>query len=121
MKNSKLKTKKTMETTVTTRKIRTSANAPEHLFYPTGQSMTVPNQVPDLRQMIHRKKTGMAVPVFDGIYSEEDYPEFEKMDVLEVLQYRNNLTEIIQEKERELHVTSKILQDKQNPETQEAI
>lgn len=101
-----------------TRYVRTSANAPltevfEHFEYVSNVSETVPEMTVDLRSMIQRRNNGQIVPVHEGGYSEEDFPEVYKMDEVELMQYRLDLAEQMKEMTDELHYASKELERKQ--------
>lgn len=99
----------------TTRKIRTSANySPTLPEIDWGVSETIPNMVPDLRSMIHRKQAGLSVPIFNGQFSESDYPDFYKMDTIELIQYRESLAKQMEELNKDLFTATKTLEGKQN-------
>lgn len=95
----------------TTRKVRTSANyQPAVGEINNSPSMTIPDMVPDIRTLIRRKAAGMSVPIFPAHYSPEDYPDFNKMDTVELIQYRTDLAEQMKDLEFELHSASKVLE-----------
>lgn len=80
--------------------------------------MTVPNMVPDIRTLIRRRNLGQSVPVFPASYSPEDYPDFNKMDEVELMQFRQELAEDMENKRFELHQATKELEKKQKEEDQ---
>lgn len=83
-----------------------------------GPSETVPEMVVDLRTMINRQENGMPVPMFGSGYAEEEYPDLYKMDEVELMQYRLNLAENMEEMSNELHVATKQLEEKQRLENE---
>lgn len=79
---------------------------------PTGISMTVPNMVPDLRTLIRRNHNGQLVPIMQGGYSSDDFPELDRMDKTELAQYRIDLADEMVDLKKKLHASAKELQEK---------
>lgn len=110
---------------VRVRTVFTSANYSEDLAnnfeYPVGESETVPDMTVDLRLMLNRQASGMMVPYHQAPYSEEDYPDFFKMDEFELAEYRLNLAHKMKDMEAELHASSKKLEEIQDQQRKNAV
>jgi len=88
-----------------------SVDDPDVYEYPKGESMTVPEMVPDLRLMLDRAASGLPVPTRNDGYSPEDYPDIFKMDEFELVAFREKLAEDMTKMDEELHVASKKLEE----------
>lgn len=110
---------------VRVRTVTTSANFSEELFnnfeYPEGVSETVPDMTVDLRLMLNRQASGMAIPYHEAPYAEEDYPDFFKMDEFELAEYRLDLAHKMKDMENELHISSKKLEELQEQQRKNAV
>lgn len=84
-----------------------------------GVSETIPNMVPDLRTLIRRNHNGQMVPLMSGGYTNEDYPELDRMDKVELAQFRMDLADEMQEMKQKLHASAKELEARQNGEKKE--
>lgn len=53
-----------------------------------GTSLTVPNQVLSLQEILHRHTNGLGVPYLEGVYDGEiELPDFSMMDNIEKLMF----------------------------------
>lgn len=77
-----------------------------------GPSLTIPNMVPDIRTLIRRYRQGQAVPMMNGAYSSEDFPELDRMDKTEIAQFRMDLADQMAADEKHLHALTKELEDR---------
>jgi len=82
--------------------------------HPTGASETIPDMTIDLRLMLNRRASGMPIPSFEAPYSEDDYPDFFKMDEFELAEYRLDLAQKMQQMSTEMHNASKALERAQD-------
>lgn len=102
------------------RYVVTSANFSQDVAtnfeHPFGSSETVPGMTIDLRLMLQRQAAGVPIPTHHGVYSDNDYPDFWKMDEFELSQYRLELAENMKRMSDELHLASKELERKQDEE-----
>lgn len=99
------------------RAVRSSANfilKPTDQETPTGISLTVPDMTMDLKTMIARRNNGMIIPMQDGQFYDEDYPEVYKMDQVELIEFRLRNAQRIEELLEEQHEATKLLEQLQN-------
>lgn len=61
-----------------------------------GISMTVPDQTIPLKELIERHTRGLPVPTFVPLFSDEELPNIQKMDLAEIEEYKRQLAEDIE-------------------------
>jgi len=104
------------------RTLRSSANfvlLPSDLEFTTGISKTVPDMTIDLRTMINRRANGMTVPTHSLGYSDDDLPDLDKMDTVEILQYRTENAAQIEKLMADQHLATKKLEALQKQQADE--
>lgn len=71
---------------------------------PTGISQTVPNEVLTPREMLDRYTRGLPLSTYpvEPIYSEEELPDIQRMDLDELHDYRMELKEAIKADKEQL-------------------
>lgn len=77
------------------------------------KSFTQPEQVRPLDQILRQRMAGIPVPDNGGAYSESDYPDFEFMDSLQILEYRDELADKMEGLKQEFDVATRKLAKKQ--------
>lgn len=87
------------------------------------RSLTQPEQVRPLDQILRQRMAGIPVPDNGGAYSESDYPDFEFMDPLQILEYRDELSDKMEGLKQEFDVATRKLAKKQaeKPENQAVV
>lgn len=73
-------------------------------------SHTVPDQSPDLRTLLQKGAQGYQVPQLPGQYTEQEIPDLELMDQVEILMYREELAEQMERLKEEHHHYTKELE-----------
>lgn len=56
--------------------------------HPIGPSETVPDQTLSLKEILNRFVNGREIPSFQAVYSEEEFPDFSRMDLTELAEYK---------------------------------
>lgn len=79
--------------------LRTGLN-PEKSVLP---SMTQPEQLQPLERILSHRNQGIPVPVFNGVFSESDTPDLDKMDFVDIAQLRELTAEGIEASKEDLH------------------
>jgi hypothetical protein len=73
-----------------------------------GKSLTIPDQTMSIEQIMKRYAAGMSlggtnkVPIYNG---EEDVPDFKRMDLAEIEEYKRGLKQYIQERQINIEET----------------
>lgn len=80
---------------------------------PTDISQTVPDQTPELRTLLQKRANGQLVPHFDAQYTDADIPDVELMDQVEILDYRLDLAEKMEQLREHQHKVAKELEKRQ--------
>jgi len=80
-------------------KLRTGLN-PEKSALP---SMTQPEQLQPLERILSHRNQGIPVPYFNGVFSDEDTPDLQKMDFIDIAQLRETTTQGIEQANEDLH------------------
>lgn len=57
---------------------------PEYFDRPTGPSMTVPDTLMSLREMVEKHTQGLPIPTFAPMYYDIDLPDLRKLDLTEI-------------------------------------
>lgn len=78
-----------------------------------GPSMTEAQQVKPLELILKHRLQGIPVEEFHGVYSNEDFHDFNKMDFSEIFEYREQLSEQILTMKEDYTRTTKALADLQ--------
>lgn len=75
--------------------------------YNEEASKTEAQQVKPLEQLLAHRMQGIPVHEFHGAFSDEDYPDFDKMDFDEIERYREGLVEQISDLQEQHHAYTK--------------
>lgn len=83
-------------------------------------SMTEPNQVPKLVEVLKMAAMGKPLTGYDPQYSEEDISEFDNLDKVERLQERQRILEKIDDLKERHHLLTKLHDQKIQEEAEQA-
>jgi len=83
--------------------VRTGLN-PERSILP---SLTEPEQVTPLELILNHRSRGIPVPIFNGVFSDQDTPDLMKMDFIEIAQLKETTLEGITQAKEDLHALTK--------------
>jgi len=72
-------------------------------------SQTVPDQSFSIREILTKHSKGLPIPAIAKVpvFSEEELPDFQAMDLTEIQAYREHLQTIITESEEKIHLANK--------------
>lgn len=84
-------------------------------------SKTEAQQVKPLEVLLAHRMQGIPVHTFPGAFSDEDYPDFDKMDFDEIQRYRDELTEEIEDLHEKHHAFTKAQEQKLEQKKTEVI
>lgn len=96
--------------------IRTSSNFKDTITaddfeHPVGESMTVPDQAMSLRTILERYTQGLPltnVHMREPLYSDEEFPDLDRMDLSEIQELRDQTKYDIQRLDSELKKRRKV-------------
>jgi len=74
-------------------------------------SMTEPEQLTSLDVILRHRLQGIPVPYFNGVFSDTDTPDLQKMDFIELAQLREQTAEGIEAAKQDLHALNKAMED----------
>lgn len=75
-------------------------------------SETRPDMAIPLKTLLDRHRRGIAVPLRNPEYSDEDFPDFKNMDLAELQEYRENLAQdMLDWQEQEKSVSKRIAEE----------
>jgi len=66
-------------------------------------SMTQPEQLQPLERILSHRNQGIPVPIFNGIFNDQDTPDIQKMDFIDIAQLREETTIGVQAAKEDLH------------------
>lgn len=78
----------------------------QHMEYNELASETVPSEQIDLRTLLLNSQNGEIPLMHTGAFSDEDTPDFDKMDFAEIAAYREDLELEIEELKASYHETT---------------
>lgn len=84
-------------------------------------SLTEQNQVKPLEVLLRHRMQGIPVDEFRGEYSDNDYPDLDKMDFEQQYDYRQGLADEIENIQEEIQRTNKAMEAKQRAEAQKLV
>lgn len=58
---------------------------------PVGVSRTVPDMSMSLRELLEKHTRGFPVPQFQGVYSDEELPDLDRLDLTEIQEIREGV------------------------------
>lgn len=70
-------------------------------------TMAEPQQVVPLERLLNHRNHGIPVPVFNGVFSEEDTPDIQKMDFVDIAYLKEQTAEGIKQSQEDLHALNK--------------
>ena len=76
--------------------LRTSQNfelSPEDIESPTGISQTVPDQSMTVNELLDRHQRGLPIKAYDPVYYDDDVPNIHAMDLVDIAEMREELSE----------------------------
>lgn len=87
----------------------------------SGPSMTRPDSVVPLEQLLNHRQKGIPIPYFNGVFSEEDTPDIQKMDFLEIAQLREDTAAGIEAAKEDYHALTKQMEELKKPKAPEPV
>lgn len=85
---------------------------PEHKEKSSPEIVTVPDQTPELKDLLQKGQQGYSLPVRDGQYTSVEIPDLELMDTIDLLMYREDLAEHMAQLKDEHHQFTKELEQR---------
>lgn len=77
--------------------------------------MTMPEQVTPLERILKHRMQGIPVPVFNGVFSEHETPDINKMDFIELAQLREETAQGIELAKQDFHALTKQMEEALKP------
>lgn len=87
----------------------------------TQPSLAEPQQVVPLERLLQHRNKGIPVPVFNGVFSEQDTPDIQKLDFVEIALLKEQTTEGIQQSKEDLHALNKQYEQLLRDEAEKAV
>lgn len=81
---------------------------------PNFPSLTEPGLVSPLDKILRAQQQGLPVQFNAGKYLEDDFSVLDGLDAFELYEFRENLTQEIEDRKKEFHAATKLLAEKQN-------
>lgn len=85
-----------------------------------GISMTRPESVQPLEVLLKHRATNVAVPYFNGVFTNQDTPDIFKMDFTDIAELRDTTAEGIEAAKEDLHALNKRYEELRQIEAQKA-
>lgn len=73
----------------------------------TMPTMAEPQQVVPLDRLLNHRNQGIPVPVFNGIFNENDTDDLQKMDFVELAELREQTSDAISQAKEDIHAINK--------------
>jgi len=86
--------------------------SPERSILP---SLTEPEQVTPLEKILQQRMQGIPVPYFNGVFSETDTPDLQKLDFIDIAKLRDETAEGIELAKQDYHALTKRLEELLHP------